>query len=143
MPKPIELPPAVAKAFVRDMRKFFKAKTVFDRDEIAAGTGWRLKQDLPKGTKLRITDVPADEGSRLTSKKGRRNRRRPARKIASKMKGALQPRVASYIAARLNFQLPKNAVPQNGTVATVATEPQTAPISTTINSSSKSTSCLR
>ena len=57
MPKPIELPPAVAKAFVRDMRKFFKAKTGFDRDEIAAATGWMLKEHLPRGTKLRLTDV--------------------------------------------------------------------------------------
>jgi hypothetical protein len=57
--KPIELPPAVARAFVRDMRKYFKAKTGLDRDEIAAGTGWMLKEHLPRGTKLRITDVKA------------------------------------------------------------------------------------
>jgi hypothetical protein len=55
--KPIELPPAVAKGFVRDMRKFFRAKTGFDRGEIAAATGSMLKEHLRRGTKLRITDV--------------------------------------------------------------------------------------
>ena len=56
---PLELPPEVAKAFVRDMKLFFKAKTVLDRDEVAAGTAWMLKNHLPRGTKLRITDVKA------------------------------------------------------------------------------------
>jgi hypothetical protein len=55
--KPLELPPEVAKAFVRDMKKFFKAETVLDRDEVAAGTAWMLKNHLPRGTKLRITEV--------------------------------------------------------------------------------------
>src|SRR5262245_8907601 len=55
--KPLELPPEIAKAFVRDMELFFKAKTVIDRDEVAAGTAWMLKNHLPRGTKLRITDV--------------------------------------------------------------------------------------
>lgn len=57
MSKPIELPPQVAKAFVRDMRKFFKAKSQLEGDEIAAGTSWMLKQHLPRGTRLRLTDV--------------------------------------------------------------------------------------
>jgi hypothetical protein len=34
--KQLELPPAVAKAFVRDMRAYFKAKDQNKRDEIAA-----------------------------------------------------------------------------------------------------------
>ena len=55
--KPLEIPPEVAKAFVRDMKRFFKAKTVLDRNEVAAGTPWMLKNHLPRGTKLRITDV--------------------------------------------------------------------------------------
>ena len=55
--KPLEIPPAAAQAFVRDMKKFFKAKTLRDRDEVAAGTAWMLKNHLPRGTKLRITDV--------------------------------------------------------------------------------------
>ena len=33
--KPIELPPKVAQAFVRDMRAFFKAKNQLKQDEIA------------------------------------------------------------------------------------------------------------
>jgi hypothetical protein len=34
--KPVELPPEVAKAFVRDMRAFFAAKDAIKRDEIAS-----------------------------------------------------------------------------------------------------------
>ena len=34
--KPIELPPTVAKAFVRDMRAFFAAPNTLKQDEIAA-----------------------------------------------------------------------------------------------------------
>ena len=55
--KQLEIPPETAQAFVRDMKKFFKAKTVLDRDEVAAGTAWMLKNHMPRGTKLRITDV--------------------------------------------------------------------------------------
>ena len=36
MPKPIELPPQVAKAFVWDMRAFLKAKDQLKQDEIAS-----------------------------------------------------------------------------------------------------------
>ena len=55
--KELVIPPAVAKAFVRDMKAFFKAPNQLKGDEIAAGTGWMLKNHLPRGTKLRITDV--------------------------------------------------------------------------------------
>jgi hypothetical protein len=34
--KPLELPPKVAQAFVRDMRAFFKAKNQLEQDEIAS-----------------------------------------------------------------------------------------------------------
>jgi len=34
--KPIELPPSVAQAFVRDMRAFFQAKDQLKQDEIAS-----------------------------------------------------------------------------------------------------------
>jgi hypothetical protein len=54
--KPIEIPPQAAKAFVRDMRAYFKASG-HKADEIAAEAGWRLKQHLPRGTNLRISDV--------------------------------------------------------------------------------------
>ena len=56
MPKPIELPPEVAKAFVRDMKAFFKTKG-HEADEIAAKQAWLLKNHLPRGAKLRISDV--------------------------------------------------------------------------------------
>jgi hypothetical protein len=55
--KPLEIPPEVAKRFVRDMKAYFKAQPGIDRDEVAAGTAWMLKSHLPRGTKLRITDV--------------------------------------------------------------------------------------
>jgi hypothetical protein len=57
--KPIELviPPEAAKAFVRDMRAFFKAKGQLMQDDIAAKQVWLLKQHLPRGTKLRTSDV--------------------------------------------------------------------------------------
>lgn len=57
MSKRLELPPQAAKAFVRDMRAFFKAKGQRDGDEIAATAAWRLKEHLPKGTTLRLSDV--------------------------------------------------------------------------------------
>ena len=56
MRKQLEIPPEAAKAFVRDMRAFFKASG-HKADEIAAEAGGRLKQHLPRGTKLRISDV--------------------------------------------------------------------------------------
>ena len=37
--KPVELPPRVAKAFVRDMRAFFKEAIQLKRDEIAERRG--------------------------------------------------------------------------------------------------------
>jgi hypothetical protein len=54
--KQLEIPPEAAQAFVRDMKAFFKASG-HRADEIAAEAGWCLKQHLPHGTKLRITDV--------------------------------------------------------------------------------------
>jgi hypothetical protein len=52
--KPIELPPEIAKAFVRDMRAFFNAKDRLKQDEIAARQGFLLNQHLPRGMKLRL-----------------------------------------------------------------------------------------
>jgi hypothetical protein len=57
MRKPIELPPEAAKAFVRDMKAFFRAKGQLMQDEIAAKQVWLLKQHLPRGTNLRTSDV--------------------------------------------------------------------------------------
>ena len=55
--KQIEIPPDAAVAFVRDMKAFFKASGQLMQDEIAAKQVWLLKQHLPRGTKLRMTDV--------------------------------------------------------------------------------------
>ena len=56
MRKQLDIPPEAAAAFIRDIRAFFKASG-HEADEIAAEAGWRLKQHLPRGTKLRISDV--------------------------------------------------------------------------------------
>jgi hypothetical protein len=55
--KQLEVPPEAAKAFVRDMGAFFKASGQLMQDEIAAKQVWLLKQHLPRGTKLRTSDV--------------------------------------------------------------------------------------
>jgi hypothetical protein len=53
--KQLEVPPAVARAFVKDMRAFFAEPNAIKRDEIAARQLWALKQHYTG--KLRITDV--------------------------------------------------------------------------------------
>jgi hypothetical protein len=53
--KPLELPPAVARNFVRDMRAFFAGKDGIKKDGIAAGTLHMLKHPYPG--KLRLTDA--------------------------------------------------------------------------------------
>jgi hypothetical protein len=55
--KPIEIPPAAAKAFVRDLRAFHAAATGFERDEIAARQLHALREHLGPRDKLRLTDV--------------------------------------------------------------------------------------
>jgi hypothetical protein len=53
--KPIELPLAVARAFVKDMRAFLVEKNAIKRDEIAARQLHALKQHYTG--KLRLFDV--------------------------------------------------------------------------------------
>jgi hypothetical protein len=53
--KPIELPPAVARAFVKHMHAFLGEKNPIKRDEIAARQLWALKQHYR--SKLRLSDV--------------------------------------------------------------------------------------
>jgi hypothetical protein len=55
--KELDLPPEVAKAFVRDMHAFFAEKNGVKADGIAAGTLHMLKEHYPG--KLRLTDVKA------------------------------------------------------------------------------------
>jgi len=56
--EPIELPPQVAKAFVRDKRAFFKAKDQLKQDEIAARQLHALHAfQRPREKKLRLADV--------------------------------------------------------------------------------------
>src|SRR5262245_3632252 len=52
--KPIDLPPEVAKAFVRDMRAFFKEENAIKRDEIAGRQLFALSAfQCPRDKKLR------------------------------------------------------------------------------------------
>ena len=61
--KQLELPPAVAKAFVKDMKVFFKEKDLVKRDEIAARQLWVLQQHQgPRGALLVSRD---DQNHRL------------------------------------------------------------------------------
>ena len=55
MPKPIELPPAVARRFVEDMRLFHLEPNAIKRDEIAAQQLHALKQRY--AGRLRLSDV--------------------------------------------------------------------------------------
>jgi hypothetical protein len=64
--KQLELPPEIAKAFVRDMRAYFKAKEQNKRDEIAARQRSALSEfqgprEEASGHR-RDQDVPRDEG---------------------------------------------------------------------------------
>ena len=56
--KPIELPPEVARSFIKDMRAYFAEKDAIKRDEIAARQAWLLGQHLGRREKeLRVMDV--------------------------------------------------------------------------------------
>ena len=56
--KPLELPPKVAQAFVRDMRAFFKAKNQLEQDEIASRQLHALQAfQRPRDKRLRLADV--------------------------------------------------------------------------------------
>jgi len=55
--KPIDIPSDAARNFARDMRAFHAAKTGFEKDEIAAAQLHALREHLPRGTRLRLTDV--------------------------------------------------------------------------------------
>ncbi|MBR1122089.1 hypothetical protein JQ628_11235 [Bradyrhizobium lablabi] len=55
--KQLEIPPEAAQEFIRDMKAFFEAKGQLEGDEIAATALWKLKQHLPRGTKIGLTRV--------------------------------------------------------------------------------------
>ena len=56
--KPLELPPAVAKAFIRDIKAFFKEKDAIKRDLIAVHQLNALQEfQGPREKKLRLSDV--------------------------------------------------------------------------------------
>ena len=58
MPKPLELPPEVARNFVRNMHAYFAEKNPVKPDKIAARQVWLLGQHLGRRNKeLRIVDV--------------------------------------------------------------------------------------
>jgi hypothetical protein len=55
--KPLELPPVVARNFVRDMRAFFAERNTITADAIAARQLHALREHY--SGKLRLTDVKA------------------------------------------------------------------------------------
>ena len=56
--KPIELPPEVAKAFIRDMKAFFAEESQIKRDEIATRQLVSLNEYLGRRQRpLRVIDV--------------------------------------------------------------------------------------
>jgi hypothetical protein len=64
--KPIELPPAVARRFVEDMRAYFAEKNAIKRDEIAARQLHALRQHQgPRDKKLRLSDVTQKKPRRI------------------------------------------------------------------------------
>lgn len=102
---PLKLPPEVAKAFVKDMRAFFKAKNQLEGDEIAARQCWALKEHLPRGSKLRILgcqrDVSADARPGIketnTKRAGERPRRLHHVETASRRASPTAPRATSLV----------------------------------------------
>ena len=58
MPKPIDLPPEVARRFMEDLRAFFAEKNTIKRDEIAIRQLVALNEYLGRREKpLRVSDV--------------------------------------------------------------------------------------
>jgi hypothetical protein len=58
MPRePIDFPPNAAKAFMRDLKAFFKEENPYKRDEIAARQLHALREHLRPGEKLKLTHV--------------------------------------------------------------------------------------
>jgi hypothetical protein len=57
-PKQLDLPPAVARAFVKDMRAYFKEENLIKRDAIAARQLHALKDHRgPREKPLRLSNV--------------------------------------------------------------------------------------
>lgn len=60
MNKPLDLPPAVARAFIEDMQAYFVEENRYKQDEIAVRQLHALKQHQgPREKPLRLSDVKA------------------------------------------------------------------------------------
>ena len=56
--KPIEIPPAAARSFVKDMRAYHATNNSIKKDEIAARQAWLLSEHLgPREKPLRLSNV--------------------------------------------------------------------------------------
>jgi hypothetical protein len=55
--RPVDLPPKVAKTFVKHMRDFYAEPSAIKRDRIAGGAAHLLKSYLPRERKLRLPDI--------------------------------------------------------------------------------------
>jgi len=57
VPKPIVLPPATARAFVKDMRAFFAEEIVIKRDAAVRQLHTLKEHQEPRDKKLRLSDL--------------------------------------------------------------------------------------
>ena len=56
--KPIEIPPAAARSFIKDMRLYHATKDAIKRDEIVTRQAWLLSENVgPREKKLRVIDM--------------------------------------------------------------------------------------
>ena len=55
--KQIEISPETARQFRAEMRAYYAEQDTIRRDEIAARVRHMLLEDMPKGSKLRLTEV--------------------------------------------------------------------------------------
>ncbi|QOZ25262.1 hypothetical protein [Bradyrhizobium sp. CCBAU 51753] len=55
--KPLEIPPEVARQFIAEMQAYHAEYDVTRREEIAARARHMLLEHMPKGSKLRLTEV--------------------------------------------------------------------------------------
>ena len=55
--KKLEVPPAVARAFVKIMRAYFAEKHLIRRDQIAGDAAFLLEPHMPPNNRLRLPDI--------------------------------------------------------------------------------------
>jgi hypothetical protein len=66
-PKPLDIPPKVARAFVKDMKAFFAEETRIKRDEIAACCTPLRQHQGPREEAVHVTDRGDRGANRVTA----------------------------------------------------------------------------